>query len=186
MIDGHDHTQCDYTCRAERRLLAAVIKRAWWDVCRGTPGRMRDALDYFEGPNLDADCDWLGLDPAAVRERVKVKERMRMSKIKIFTEEQVLALHGRYAAEGLSIEALAREAGMSSSTLARAFGQAGLPIRKPGEHGRRRRQPRRAPRSVRELNRLISDIAAVPGVTGIRVTFEMAIEQAELPAENRP
>ena len=186
MIDVHDHTQCDQTCRAERRLLAAVVKRAWWDVCRGTPGRMRDALDYFEGPNLDVDCDWLGLDPGAVRERVKAKEIMRMSKMKIFTEEQVLALHGRYMAEGLSIEALARETGTASSTLARAFAQAGLPIRKPGKHARRRRQPRRVPATARELNRLIADIAAVPGVTGIRVTFEMAIEQAELLTENRP
>ena len=82
------------TAMAERRVLAAVVKRAGGDVCRGTPGRMRDALDYFEGPNLDVDCDWLGLDPGAVRERVKAKEIMRMSKMKIFTEEQVLELHG--------------------------------------------------------------------------------------------
>lgn len=186
MIDVHDHTQCDHTCRAERRLLAAVVKRAWWDVCRGTPGRMRDALDYFEGPNLDVDCDWLGLDPGAVRERVKAKEIMRMSKMKIFTEEQVLELHGRYTAEGLSIEALARETGTSSSTLARAFAQAGLPIRNPGEHPRRRRPPRRVPQSVRELNRLITDITAVPGVTGIRVSFEMAISVTADSPEAQP
>ena len=60
----------------ERRLLAAVVKRAWGDVCSGTPGQLRDAMAYFEGPNLDVDCSWLGLDPAAVRERVKEKMRM--------------------------------------------------------------------------------------------------------------
>lgn len=171
------------SAQGEERLLAAVLMRAWRDVGSGPPGRTRDALSYFEGPNLDVDCGWLGLDPAAVRERVK--ERMHMAKSRVLTEEQVLALHGRYAAEGLSIEALARESGVSSSSLARAFAQAGLPIRKPGEHARRRK-PQRPPTTARELNRLITAIAAVPGVTGIRVTLEMAIAAAEPPAERQP
>lgn len=154
----------------ERRLLAAVVGRAVKDIRYGTPAQVADAMRYIEGPNLDVDCDWLELDPAAVREGAR---KLSMARRKhSLTAEQVAALHGRYMAESLSIGALAREANVSASTLTRAFADAELPTRKPGRR-RRRAMP---PRTAQELGQLISSIAAVDGVRSVRVTVELTVE----------
>jgi AraC-like DNA-binding protein len=152
----------------ERRLLAAIVNKALRDVEHGSPRLAGDALAYINGPNLEADCDWLGIPPAAVR--AYTQERILMSQ-RALSHEQVLALHARYTAERLSIEALAREAHTAPATLSRAFAAAGLPVRKRGEH-----QVRRYPTDIRRLSKVLSEIAAMPGVTSIRVTFELSID----------
>lgn len=157
----------DPTARAERRLLAAIIDRALRDVKYGTPSLARDAKRYFDGPNLDHDCDWLEIDPVAVRTHV---EKL-MSK-RLFTDEQILAYHARYAAEEMTLETLAAELRVAPATLSRYFAAAGLPVRKPGRTPGRV-AARRA--ELDELNRIITDLVPSGGVRSLRITFEFDV-----------
>lgn len=152
---------------AERRLLAAVVRKALLDLEAGDPRHAASAVAYIDSPRLDADCDWLDLDPGAVRAH---KEKL-MTK-RALTHDQVLALHARYTAERISLETLAREACIAPATLSRAFAQAGLPVRKRGSA----LYSRRYPTDIRRVSKVLSDIAAIPGVVSIRVTFELSID----------
>ena len=156
----------------ERRLLAAIIGFALRDVRRGTAGQVQDAMVYINGSNLDNDCDWLGLDPAAVRAYAKEKLMSR----RLFTPEEVAELYRRYIDDGITIEALAAEIGCSPATLSRAFAQAGLPRRKRGRERRHRTPPST---ELDEFNRLLTELIPPDGIRAIRVTFEFDISTGQ-------
>ena len=66
------HTDTDPAiCDAYQRLLFAVLGRAWEDAHQVRNAAERDAARlWLRGDGAAALCDWLGLDPACLRERV--------------------------------------------------------------------------------------------------------------------
>ena len=159
----------------ERRLLAAILRFALRDLRVGTAMQARNAMIYINGPNLENDCDWLGLDPAAVRAYAQ-EEQMNQRK---FTPEQVAALHQRYIDDGISVEALAAEVGCAPATLSRAFTHAGLPKRKRGPA---RGLVAKPASEIDELNRLLAGLIPPDGIRAIRVTFEFDMAAGQEPS----
>jgi hypothetical protein len=76
----HPGTRCHYnynpynkpgrmTGIPERRLLAAIIVRAAYDLCQfDRPALMQDAAEYVAGDNFEVDCYVLGFQPDKARQ----------------------------------------------------------------------------------------------------------------------
>lgn len=56
---------------AERRLLAAVLLRAWRDAQGRDTANRADALVFLWGPGASRVCDLLDLPVARLRERLR-------------------------------------------------------------------------------------------------------------------
>ena len=56
--------------RGYRRLLTAVLCRAWEDAHGRNEYERAAARAWLHSDGLVSVCDWLGLDPACLRERV--------------------------------------------------------------------------------------------------------------------
>ena len=58
-------------CDGYRLLLVAILDRAWLDAHQVRNAQERAAARaWLQGDGAAALCDWLGLDPACLRERV--------------------------------------------------------------------------------------------------------------------
>ena len=55
----------------ERRLMAAIIRRAVCDV-GSTSGLARRAWRYIHSDGFAADCAWIGIDPDYIRRQMEV------------------------------------------------------------------------------------------------------------------
>ena len=67
------HTDTDPAiCDGYQRLLFAVLGRAWEDAHGRNAHERAVARAWLHSDGLVSVCDWLGLDPACLRERVGV------------------------------------------------------------------------------------------------------------------
>lgn len=146
----------------ERCLLAAIIKQALSDALRGHGPVRADAHAYLAGPNFEADAAWLDLDPAYVRKLLKenpmadepafaaepAPEPARGRRgAPALSEQTVRALHARHVHPDApeSAVSLAREAGVTVTTLSKSFKRFDLPVvPRPGTGPRRQSKPAQA------------------------------------------
>ncbi len=160
----------------EQRLIRAVIRRAARDVLYGSYPQVLDAMTYFRSRNFEDDCDGLGLEPDYIRRHIQ--EQLTAMPRKLFTEDQLLALHRQYVEEELSLAELARRHNTSSATLSRYFAQAGLPIRPRGattaaRYRDRPAPPAAGPDALRQLSDLIANLDRLDGRGAIRLTLTL-------------
>jgi hypothetical protein len=134
----------------EQNLMAAVVHKAIRDAQHGRDTIRTDALAYLHGPNFEADCAWLNLDPARVRSRlVEEKQPAPEPESSSLTDDQVRAIHARYVQDRtLDLRALARQYHTTAATLSRRFARLQLAARGRGNPNmtivpQRRGRPRR-------------------------------------------
>jgi hypothetical protein len=156
----------------ERRLLSAVILRAYRDVRDGNCHE-DDALAYFAGENFAADCNLLGFNHEWLRPVIAMTTQIDLP------DDQVRAIHARYLAQKQSLKEAAGENYVSASTLRRAFRRLNLPVRPSGSANRRAATEPAAGLSadaLRELRGLIDDL---DGRADVKVSIHIEIRDGE-------
>lgn len=117
--------------QAYRALLCDIMATLVEDVKRGDPA----AVDYLDTPAFDWYCDALGLNPAAVRQRLLAQFGGERPRQVVYQPRGVWkdaafvhTLYRQYRDEGLSVPTLAARYGMHVTTIYSRFSRMGLPM----------------------------------------------------------